>query len=142
MSVTFLIERHPSGHVVAERRWFDLDAMEWRIIPPRRDLENHSEDFDFGYEGSSPAQLALALLADALDDDARALLHHQGFKHAVVARWAAPPAPCKIEITRLGIVRVVEKIERYGWRKVTQQFSRDRDYADNFIGLSAFRTRK
>lgn len=36
-------------------------------LPPRRDLKNHSPDgFEWGYEGSGPAQLALALCVDAL----------------------------------------------------------------------------
>ncbi len=39
----------------------------------RLGLHNHSPDgFDWGYQGSGPAQLTLALVADALGDDARA----------------------------------------------------------------------
>jgi hypothetical protein len=55
-------------------------------LPPRRDLYNHSPDgFEWGYSGSGPAQLALALLAHHLGDDARALELHQDFKSFVVA---------------------------------------------------------
>ena len=55
-------------------------------LKPRLDLWNHSPTgFDWGYEGSGPAQLALALLADALNDTI-ALQLHQRFKREVVAR--------------------------------------------------------
>jgi hypothetical protein len=39
-----------------------------------------------GYAGSGPAQLALAILCDALGDDERALRLYQLFKDAVIAR--------------------------------------------------------
>lgn len=52
----------------------------------RLDLANHSPTgFEWGYAGSGPAQLALAILADCLDDDAQALSLYQRFKSQVVA---------------------------------------------------------
>lgn len=47
---------------------------------------NHSPDgFDWGYSGSGPAQLALAvLLAAGLSDD-EAVRHHQTFKSTFIA---------------------------------------------------------
>lgn len=57
-----------------------------RVLPLRLDLVNHSPDgFEWGYAGSGPAQLALALLADATGDDERAIRMHQPFKFKVVA---------------------------------------------------------
>lgn len=57
-------------------------------LAPRHDLYNHSPDgFEWGYNGSGPAQLALALLADHLGNDELALAQYQAFKFAVVARW-------------------------------------------------------
>ena len=39
-----------------------------RLLPIRLDLYNHSPDgFEWGYAGSGPAQLALAILADVLE---------------------------------------------------------------------------
>ncbi|MGH7375877.1 MAG: DUF6166 domain-containing protein [Candidatus Methylomirabilales bacterium] len=59
-----------------------------RPLPPRTDLWNHSPDgFAWGYGGSGPAQLALALAADLLGDDERAVRLHQAFKWEVVAKW-------------------------------------------------------
>lgn len=48
---------------------------------------NHSPDgFNWGYGGSGPAQLALALLLEETGFD-QAVLLHQEFKREVVAKW-------------------------------------------------------
>jgi hypothetical protein len=58
---------------------------ELRPLPLRLDLDNHSPTgFEWGYGGSGPAQLALALLADALRDDVAAVHLHQCFKFNVI----------------------------------------------------------
>jgi hypothetical protein len=63
-----------------------LVTVDGRPLDPRLDLWNHSPSgFEWGYSGSGPAQLALALLADCLGDDDEAALQHQNFKSAVVA---------------------------------------------------------
>jgi Family of unknown function (DUF6166) len=55
-------------------------------LDPRLDLWSHSPTgFEWGYGGSGPAQLALALLAHHLQDDARAVSLHQHFKRDFVA---------------------------------------------------------
>lgn len=55
-------------------------------LNPRYDLRNHSPDgFAWGYGGSGPSQLALALLADVLANDAEALKLYQDFKWTTVA---------------------------------------------------------
>jgi Family of unknown function (DUF6166) len=57
-----------------------------RPLNPRLDLYNHSPTgFEWGYCGSGPAQLALAILADHLADDQQALNVYQRFKWAVIA---------------------------------------------------------
>lgn len=57
-----------------------------RHLNPRNDLANHSPDgFEWGYAGSGPAQLALAILADATGDDSFALAHYQAFKSDIIA---------------------------------------------------------
>ena len=64
-----------------------LVTVNGRPLDSRLDLWNHSETgFEWGYGGSGPAQLALALLADHLSDDDEAVRLHQGFKFAVVAK--------------------------------------------------------
>lgn len=73
-----------------------------RPLDPRFDLANHSPTgFAWGYGGSGPAQLALALLADALADDERALAFYQEFKQRFVAKLASDqPWSCDDESVR------------------------------------------
>lgn len=55
-------------------------------LPPRYDLKRLSvTGFEWTYEGAAPAQLALALLADHLADDRRALALYEPFMRHVVA---------------------------------------------------------
>lgn len=73
--VSVLAHRHAAG---------DDDPQP---LDPRFDLANHSPTgFQWGYGGSGPAQLALAICADALGDDERALAIYQGFKARVISR--------------------------------------------------------
>ena len=70
-----------------------LVTADGRPLNPRLDLWNHSPTgFEWGYGGSGPAQLALALLADHLGDDRQALDMYQRFKWTLIAelprkRW-------------------------------------------------------
>jgi hypothetical protein len=58
-----------------------------RGLDPRFDLRNHSPTgFEWGYGGSGPAQLALALAADVLRDDEAAVGVYQRLKFRVVGR--------------------------------------------------------
>ena len=51
-------------------------------LDPRPDLRNHSPTgFEWGYGGSGPAELALALLADHFDDDELRFLLEAGPVH-------------------------------------------------------------
>lgn len=55
---------------------------------PSQKIANHSPDgFQWGYGGSGPAQLALALVLDATGDKNRAQMVYQDFKEAFVALW-------------------------------------------------------
>src|ERR1035441_1396600 len=68
-------------------------TVDGRRLNPRFDLWNHSPTgFEWGYAGSGPAQLALAILADHCGNDEQALNFYQRFKWAVIAelpgrRW-------------------------------------------------------
>lgn len=59
-----------------------------RPLPSRLDLWEHSVKFEWGYGIGGPAQLALAILADATGSDAYAERHHHWFKQDVVMRLA------------------------------------------------------
>jgi hypothetical protein len=80
-----------------------------RALPPRNDLWEHSPDgYECGYNGSGPAQLALAILADHLGDDERAVRLHQKYKARVVA---ALPRHGGWELSRAMVQDAVDMIE-------------------------------
>jgi hypothetical protein len=86
------------------------DGQKSKPLPLRLDLFNHSPTgFSWGYTGSGSAQLALALLADALGDDDLAVHLHQDFKFKVVACW---PEGERWWITADQIMAVVKVIEQ------------------------------
>jgi hypothetical protein len=78
----------------------------------RTDLVNHSPTgFEWGYGGSGPSQLALAILADLYDDET-AVRYHQDFKREVVCgldrnRWSLTDAQ----------VRVVMDLIKLSWEE-------------------------
>jgi len=56
-------------------------------LQPSLGLANHSPTgFAWGYEGSGPAQLALAILLHFTGHPAWALAHYQDFKRAIIAK--------------------------------------------------------
>ncbi len=80
------------------------DKIRWhsKKLACRFDLANHSlTGFEWGYGGSGPAQLALAILADAYCPDF-ALKHYQEFKWKVVSHFAHD-----------GFAYHVEELERF-----------------------------
>jgi hypothetical protein len=105
--MTYLIwrgRRSSDGTCIVERHAVDDAGGSTQPLDPRFDLRNYSlSGFDWGYEGSGPLQLALALLADyrrtrdprpvlearaqAMDTmaDSMAFLGHQEFMRRVVA---------------------------------------------------------
>ena len=75
-------------------------------LDPRFDLRRHSPTgFSFGYSGSGPAQLSLAILADATGDDRVAGALYQEFKRKFVAAAAGD----RLELTKEEIDRWVEE---------------------------------
>lgn len=81
-----------------------------RGLDPRFDLRTHSPDgFEWGYGGSGPAQLALALAADVLGDDEIAQDVYQRLKVRVVARlpaagWTLTDSELARAIWSLGVI--------------------------------------
>ncbi|HVC56208.1 MAG TPA: DUF6166 domain-containing protein [Stellaceae bacterium] len=61
-------------------------TVDGKPLAPRYDLRRLSATgFEWTYEGAGPAQLALALLADHLGDDARALQLYDRVMRTLVA---------------------------------------------------------
>jgi len=76
---------------------------------PSWHLRNHSPTgFEWGYGGSGPAQLALALVYDATGNRDRALVAYQWFKWATVATWQQD----EWEITAADIFRWLDRHDR------------------------------
>ena len=79
-----------------------------RALDPRFDLHKHSPSgFAWGEGDAGPAQLALALLADALQSDARALQLHHRFSRRVVSIF-----PERWTITRSRVLAHANMIEQ------------------------------
>lgn len=81
-----------------------------RALYPNRSqrLFNHSPDgFEWGYQGSGPAQLALALVLDVTDDAALSRQCHQWFKVAAVSCWGE-----RWDVTAGEVLRLVDQ-----WRR-------------------------
>jgi hypothetical protein len=85
-----------------------------RPLDPRFDLRRHADDMNWGYGGSGPAQLALALAADVLGDDDAAQNLHQKLKRTLVA--ALPKDGWSVNETQL----------RLAVADIQQQRGRDR----------------
>jgi len=80
-----------------------------RLLAPRTDLfKRCATGPDWGYFGNGPAQCALAVLADALGDDLRAV-RHQGFHSYIIA---VLPRHLPWHLTEVEVVAIVEEIEQ------------------------------
>lgn len=106
MSKKYIGERTPDGCQVVVIDPNNPDGS--YLLPPRHDLRNHSPDgFEFGYAGSGPAQLSLALLADVLGNDDRAQRVYQDFKFKVIARLDGD----RFELSEEDIKKTVARLE-------------------------------
>lgn len=86
---TYVIERDIEGRVSA--RVLVPMGGPGKALDPRLDLSAHSPDgFEVGYGGSGPAQLALAILADAFNDEI-ALRLYEGFKREIISKIRLKP---------------------------------------------------
>jgi Family of unknown function (DUF6166) len=102
------------------RGWRDQQGnaqvrADFQLLDLRLDLDNHSPTgFEWGYAGSGPAQLALAILADALEDNDKAIALHQRFKFRIISKlhrdksWTLPREYV------LAVANTIEEDLRYG----------------------------
>lgn len=81
-TVVYEGRRDAGGYAIVTR----TDHAGVRNLDPRLDLENHSPTgLNWGYGGSGPAQLALALACDATGDVDRALAVYKTLKWRLVS---------------------------------------------------------
>jgi hypothetical protein len=80
-------------HIKLERDWDRNIARVWldgvELTPLRsQKVQNHSPDgFEWGYRGSGPTQLALAICLTQVPDTEDALMMMFDFRDSVVAKW-------------------------------------------------------
>ena len=79
-------QRDANGHSMHAVVTVHESGQEPRALNLRQDLRLHSSEFNWGYGGSGPAQLALALAADVLGDDEQAQDVYQALKFKLVGR--------------------------------------------------------
>ncbi len=114
-----------SGNWYEGRRTSDGCEV-WRVrggvkthLPHRLDLWNHSPTgLEWGYGGSGPAQLALAILADALKDDLLAVEYHQPFKWEIVSRLSG-------DTWKLTVDQVFKWVEAHDQERADVQHAKD-----------------
>jgi hypothetical protein len=81
-----------------------------RVLGPRAgSIGEKSGSFTWGRNETGATQLAFALLADALSDDAEARRWHQNFRHRVIANF-----PERWTITRSRILAHVDMMKYRG----------------------------
>lgn len=86
-----------------------------RALPARRDLRNHSSSFNWSSGGHAPAQLALALIADATGSDATAIATYQLYKWRVIARiegdvWSLTDAQVRAVVEAISDERLASAV--------------------------------
>jgi len=93
--------RRPDGRTIV--------TVDGRLLEPRLDLRSHSDQgvLEWGFGEGGASQLALAILADYLGDDDRALELYHEFRHVV---WQLPSTEWRLD--GAAIDKAVEKIER------------------------------
>lgn len=98
------------GDYDSEKWWGDVRVDGARLDPkPSQKIWNHSPDgFAWGYGGSGPAQLALAILLKAGFDEQQAIRFHQRFKAQFIA--TLPRESFKIDIDIMEWVKRIEPL--------------------------------
>ena len=95
-----------------------ISVSSTRPVRPSEHKSILSFGFNWGYAGSGPSQLALALLYDVTGKAEVALIAHQGFKHDVIAKL---PTEEDWQLTSIQIENWIEelKVKVDGWIKDT-----------------------
>ena len=117
------------GRIISKDGIQDYDRIvtrggERKPIDPRFDLVNHSPTgFCWGYVGSGPAQLALAILSDYLQDDQKVLDLYHDFMLRVITRL---PMDTNFTLTDYEIKTALERIR---YRRALQRPQADPEAA-------------
>jgi len=79
-------KRGPNGLLIYVVKDQETEGAEVSRLSPRTDLMKHTPNgaFECGFKGSGPSQLALAILADHLNDVGEAVDLHLNFRDRVI----------------------------------------------------------
>lgn len=89
-------------------------TLDGHPLDPQLHLRNHSPTgFEWGYHGSGPAQLALAMLVPVIGRE-RALILYQAFKAEVIALLPSPGWALTVEDVKAQLERVERAMIRPG----------------------------
>ncbi len=92
-------------------------TVDHHVLAPRQDLRDYSPAFEWDASEAGPSQLALAILADYLGDDERALSFHQEFKRRVIrglptGGWTLVSAQIDPVLKELESTHAVARLEK------------------------------
>lgn len=105
---TYTGTRTPEGCTVTVR-----ENGHVRPLPLHLSLRRHSPaGFEWGYTGSGPAQLALAVCHDLLRDREAALGVYQGFKRDVIANLAGDVWELTEDAVHLALAAPLAELEQ------------------------------
>ena len=114
MEIKYVGRRTKEGCEVVK----EVDGQSAGRLDPRLDLWNHSPTgFEWGYGGSGPAQLALALLADATGKDRLAVALHQDFKFKLVGRLPREGFEMTAEEIEQWVEEAAKKLDLSDWEE-------------------------
>lgn len=91
-------------------------------LRPRNDLHDYASFYGWGCDHESVLQLALALLADTLGSDRRALLLHKWFAARVISRMDATQGWVLSQSQTLEMVREYEEKNLHFWSDDAQAY--------------------
>ena len=82
----FLGKRDTNGTAGVYRVYANNDVQEISPVRSRMVYDHSPTGFEWGYGGSGPAQLALALLLETTDDEELSASLYQSFKNDLIAK--------------------------------------------------------
>jgi hypothetical protein len=122
-TIAGVVERMYEGRRVRQVAYVDVveGSRRWPLNA-RIDLVQKCPALDWGFFGNGPTQLALALIADATNDDQKALRHMEAFKQRIVASLPRP----RFTLSRETVLLVLTAIENDSTRAARHIFNRNK----------------
>lgn len=98
-------------------------------LSPRNDVQNHSDGFEWGYGGSGPAQLALAICLELLEGEPGGLALARRWHQDVKWRFIGTLGADVWQLEGKAVVDYVEELEARAQIAYTAGLEREEDAA-------------